>query len=86
MTRAIEHVYLINEEFNQEPLADEYRQEEPIDQPIVKAEPTVRPHKLGPDDRFIIFASEGLWDLMNNKLAVDLVKNNPRNVSAPSRE
>ncbi|KAF3338541.1 hypothetical protein FCM35_KLT17378 [Carex littledalei] len=82
VTRAIGHVYLKYEEFNRAPLPAEYIQEEPIVQPIVKAEPTVRTHQLGPDDRFIIFASDGLWDVMNNKQAADLVKNNPRNGAA----
>ncbi|MCD7456505.1 hypothetical protein HAX54_031943 [Datura stramonium] len=31
-----------------------------------------------PGDRFIIFASDGLWELLSNQKAVEIVHNNPR--------
>ncbi|KAJ1435928.1 PPM-type phosphatase domain [Sesbania bispinosa] len=36
-------------------------------------------HKLHPDDQFLIFASDGLWEQLSNQEAVDIVSNNPRN-------
>lgn len=82
-TRAIGDVYMKHNEFN---LAPHYLHGEPIAQPIVKAEPTIQTHPISPDDKFVIFASDGLWDEMDNIEAAELVRDNPRNVSAPSRD
>ncbi|KAF3338542.1 putative protein phosphatase 2C 38 [Carex littledalei] len=75
VTRAIGHVYLKYNEFNKAPLPAQYIQEEPIVQPILKAKPTVQTHQLGPDDRFVIFASHGFWDEINNEEAAAFVRN-----------
>lgn len=82
MTRAIGDVYLKHNEFNRDPLPNRFKQQQPIVRPIVKAEPTVQTYQLGPDDRFIIFASDGLWAEIDNEEAVTLVKYAPRSVSA----
>ena len=70
-------------EFNPAP---HYLHGGPIAQPIVKAEPTIQTHPIGPNDKFVIFASDGVWDEMDNIEAAELVRDNPRNVSTPSRE
>lgn len=37
-------------------------------------------HKLCPQDQFVIFASDGLWEHLSNQEAVDIVQNHPHNV------
>lgn len=35
---------------------------------------------LQPNDKFLIFASDGLWEFLSNQEAVEIVYNNPRMV------
>ena len=39
-------------------------------------EPTVFKHELSPDDKFLILASDGVWEFIENQEAVDIVKSN----------
>ncbi|XP_051952784.1 pyruvate dehydrogenase [acetyl-transferring]-phosphatase 2, mitochondrial-like [Xyrauchen texanus] len=41
--------------------------------PYLEVTPDVFTHRLRPQDRFLILASDGLWDEMNNEMAVRLV-------------
>ncbi|XP_078153124.1 putative protein phosphatase 2C 46 [Carex rostrata] len=75
VTRAIGDVYLNHNEFNKAPVPDKYRQSDLIIQPFLKAEPTIETYPLGPNDRFVIFASHGFWDQTNNEDAANIVKN-----------
>ncbi|KAI1305405.1 hypothetical protein EDD11_004996 [Mortierella claussenii] len=43
--------------------------------PYVTAKPVVRHHKLQPEDRFMIMATDGLWDKLTSEEAVQLVGN-----------
>lgn len=79
VSRSIGDAYLKNSEFNREPLLPKFRLPEPFDKPILKAEPCILVHKLYPEDRFLIFASDGLWEHLGNQEAVDIVHNCPRN-------
>lgn len=38
---------------------------------------------LQPNDKFLIFASDGLWEFLSNQEAVEIVYNNPRMVTPP---
>ncbi|KAJ4772805.1 Protein phosphatase 2C [Rhynchospora pubera] len=82
VTRSFGHLYLKSNEFNREPLEQEYRQERPIDRPILKAVPTVHTYQLEADDKFVIFASDGLWGNVTNEEAVSIVKGSPRSGAA----
>lgn len=42
------------------------------------AVPDVKWFLLGPEDEFAILASDGLWDVIQNKEAVELVQNHLR--------
>lgn len=79
VSRSIGDAYLKRSEFNREPLLSKFRLKEPFDKPILKAEPSVVQHKLQPEDSFVIFASDGLWENLSNQEAVDIVHNCPRN-------
>ncbi|KAF5788919.1 putative [Pyruvate dehydrogenase (acetyl-transferring)]-phosphatase [Helianthus annuus] len=38
-------------------------------------------HEILPEDRFVIFASDGLWEHLSNQEAVDIVQNHPNNLN-----
>uniref|UniRef100_A0A5B6ZUD0 protein-serine/threonine phosphatase n=1 Tax=Davidia involucrata TaxID=16924 RepID=A0A5B6ZUD0_DAVIN len=79
VSRSIGDAYLKKAEFNREPLLSKFRLPEPFDKPILKAEPSILVQKLYPEDQFLIFASDGLWEHLSNQEAVDIVHNCPRN-------
>uniref|UniRef100_A0A7N0U5Z2 protein-serine/threonine phosphatase n=1 Tax=Kalanchoe fedtschenkoi TaxID=63787 RepID=A0A7N0U5Z2_KALFE len=78
ISRSIGDVYLKRPEFNREPLYPKFRLREPFRQPILSAEPAVSVHPIHPLDRFIIFASDGLWEHLSNQDAADMVQNSSR--------
>ena len=42
--------------------------------PYVSFEPEIRQKELDPDDEFMIIACDGVWDVVSNQEAVDMVK------------
>ncbi|KAK3009210.1 hypothetical protein RJ639_013253 [Escallonia herrerae] len=82
VSRSIGDVYLKKAEFNREPLYAKFRLREPFRRPILSSDPSISVHQLQPDDQFLIFASDGLWEHLSNQEAVDLVQNHPRSGSA----
>ncbi|KAL3527254.1 hypothetical protein ACH5RR_011910 [Cinchona calisaya] len=82
ISRSIGDVYLKRAEFNREPLYAKFRLREPFKRPILSSDPSISVHELQPHDQFLIFASDGLWEHLNNQEAVDIVQNNPRSGSA----
>ncbi|KAI5575148.1 hypothetical protein BDE02_10G191700 [Populus trichocarpa] len=79
ISRSIGDAYLKRAEYNREPLLAKFRLPEPFNKPILKAEPTILVQKLYPEDQFLIFASDGLWEHLSNQEAVDFVHSCPRN-------
>ncbi|CAL9192645.1 unnamed protein product [Musa hybrid cultivar] len=77
ITRSIGDVYLKKAEFNREPLYAKFRLREPFKKPILSAEPSISVQPMQPQDLFLIFASDGLWEHLSNQEAVDIVHNNP---------
>ncbi|CAL9042685.1 probable protein phosphatase 2C 60 [Musa acuminata AAA Group] len=82
ISRSIGDVYLKRTEFNREPLHVKFRLREPFKKPILSSEPSITVQPLQPQDQFLIFASDGLWEHLSNQEAVDIVQNNPPNGSA----
>ncbi|BFG39348.1 hypothetical protein CerSpe_256220 [Prunus speciosa] len=82
LSRSIGDIYLKKAEFNREPLYAKFRLREPFKRPILSSEPSISVLDLQPHDRFIIFASDGLWEHLSNQEAVDIVQNHPRSGSA----
>ncbi|XP_065856470.1 probable protein phosphatase 2C 38 [Euphorbia lathyris] len=78
VARSIGDAYLKKPRFNKEPLQAKYRLSEPFYKPILSSEPSISVHKLKPEDQFLIFASDGLWEHVSNQEAVDIVQNYPR--------
>lgn len=83
VSRSIGDAYLKKSEFNKSPLLAKFRLPQPFDKPILLAEPSIQCQKLHPEDQFLIFASDGLWEHLTNQEAVDIVHNSSRNVSSP---
>ncbi|XWS59749.1 hypothetical protein CRYUN_Cryun08bG0148100 [Craigia yunnanensis] len=79
ISRSIGDAYLKKAEFNKEPLLPKFRLPESFQKPILSAEPSLLVHKLHPDDQFLIFASDGLWEHLSNQEAVKIVQTSPRN-------
>ncbi|MQM12975.1 hypothetical protein Taro_045898 [Colocasia esculenta] len=82
VSRSVGDVYLKKAEFNREPLYTKFRLREPFKKPILSADPSISVQPLQPNDQFLIFASDGLWEHLSNQEAVDLVHGHPRNGSA----
>ncbi|KAK7310305.1 hypothetical protein RJT34_07739 [Clitoria ternatea] len=79
VSRSLGDAYLKKAMFNKAPLLAKFRLPEAFEKPILKAEPTILVQKLYPQDQFLIFASDGLWEHVTNQEAVDIVINSPRN-------
>ncbi|KAG4181151.1 hypothetical protein ERO13_A10G208400v2 [Gossypium hirsutum] len=79
ISRSIGDAYLKSAEFNRDPLLPKFRVPEPFDKPILSAEPETLVQKLDPEDQFLIFASDGLWEHLSSQEAVDVVNTCPRN-------
>ncbi|CAI9091042.1 OLC1v1025961C1 [Oldenlandia corymbosa var. corymbosa] len=82
VSRSIGDAYLKRAEFNREPLLPKFRLPGTFEKPILKAEPSILVQKLYPEDQFVIFASDGLWEHLSNQEAVDIVLTCPRNVGS----
>lgn len=54
-----------------------------LKRPVMSAEPSITIRKLKPEDSFLIFASDGLWETLRDEEAVNIVSRSPRAVSTP---
>lgn len=82
VSRSIGAVYLKKPAFSDDPL---YKQSVPhveLIRSVLTAEPSIGMRKLKPHDRFLIFASDGLWEQLSDEAAVEMVFENPRAVSS----
>ncbi|XP_022745810.1 probable protein phosphatase 2C 38 isoform X1 [Durio zibethinus] len=79
ISRSIGDAYLKKAEFNKEPLLPKFRVPESFEKPILQAEPAILVQKLHPEDQFLIFASDGLWEHLGNQEAVNMVNTCSRN-------
>lgn len=50
----------------------------PLKRAVMSAEPSILIRKIRPEDLFLIFASDGLWDQLTDDEAKDIVLKNPR--------
>ncbi|GAB2218066.1 hypothetical protein Droror1_Dr00001283 [Drosera rotundifolia] len=82
ITKSIGDFYLKIPEYNREPLPAKFRLPVPFKNSILSSEPSISVHALQPQDQFIIFASDGLWEHHSNQEAVDIVQRSSHNGSA----
>lgn len=80
VSRSIGDVYMKHAHFNREPINAKFRLPEPMKMPIMSATPSILSHPIQPNDSFLIFASDGLWEHLSNEKAVEIVQNNPHAV------
>ncbi|XP_031263442.1 probable protein phosphatase 2C 68 [Pistacia vera] len=78
VSRSIGDAYLKQPEFSLDPSFPRFHLPEPIRRPVLTAEPSVYTRVLQPNDKFLIFASDGLWEHLTNQEAAEIVHNNPR--------
>ncbi|XP_017974633.1 PREDICTED: LOW QUALITY PROTEIN: probable protein phosphatase 2C 42, partial [Theobroma cacao] len=82
VSRSIGDVYMKHARYDRELINGKFRLPEPMNKPILSANPTIISHVLQPNDAFLILASDGLWEHLSNEKAVDIVHNHPRAGSA----
>ncbi|KAJ9559082.1 hypothetical protein OSB04_013696 [Centaurea solstitialis] len=78
VSRSIGDAYLKNAEFNRSPLLPRFRLPQPFSKPILSPEPSISIHEVDSKDKFLIFASDGLWEHLSNEEAVNIVYSYPR--------
>ncbi|CAK9164648.1 unnamed protein product [Ilex paraguariensis] len=78
VSRSIGDVYLKKPEFNRDPILQQFGNLVPLKRPVLSAEPSIIKRKLKPQDLFLIFASDGLWEHLSDETAVQIVLKNPR--------
>ncbi|XP_060192004.1 probable protein phosphatase 2C 78 [Lycium barbarum] len=78
VSRSIGDVYLKKPEFSRDPLFIQYGYPIPLKRAVISAEPSILIRKIRPEDLFLIFASDGLWEQLSDEAAVDIVLKNPR--------
>ncbi|XP_024991151.1 probable protein phosphatase 2C 63 isoform X2 [Cynara cardunculus var. scolymus] len=79
VSRSIGDVYLKKPEYNRNPLFHQYASPIPLKRAVMSAEPSILTRKLRPQDLFLVFASDGLWEQLSDDTVVDIVHKNPRN-------
>ncbi|KAK3227219.1 hypothetical protein Dsin_007081 [Dipteronia sinensis] len=78
VSRSIGDAYLKRPEFSLDPSFPRFHLSEPIRRPVLTAIPSINARILQPNDKFLIFASDGLWEHLTNQEAAEIVYNNPR--------
>ncbi|KAE8654864.1 putative protein phosphatase 2C 43 [Hibiscus syriacus] len=78
VSRSIGDAYLKRPEFSLDPSFPWFHLSEPIRRPVLTAEPSLCTRVLQPSDKFLIFASDGLWEHLTNQQAVEIVSSSPR--------
>ncbi|MED6137858.1 hypothetical protein PIB30_068930 [Stylosanthes scabra] len=78
VSRSIGDAYLKRPEFSFDPSFPRFHLPDPIRRPVLTAEPSVCSRVLQPTDKFLIFASDGLWEHLTNQEAVEIVHKSPR--------
>ncbi|KAJ4820150.1 Phosphatase 2C family protein [Rhynchospora pubera] len=78
VSRSIGDVYLKKPEISRDPQFQQSIPPVPLKRPVMTSVPSIRVRKLQPQDTFVIFASDGLWEQLSDENAVDIVFNNPR--------
>ncbi|KAI3926940.1 hypothetical protein MKX01_032855 [Papaver californicum] len=78
VSRSIGDAYLKRPEFSLDPSFPRFRLTEPLGRPVLSAVPSIYTRAVRPQDKFLIFASDGLWEHLTNQEAVDIVHKSPR--------
>ena len=81
VSHAIGDFYLKLQEFQDAPLHAKFRLPVPLREAALSSEPTLLRRTLNPhSDKFVVLASDGLYEYLDNQETVDLVNKYPREV------
>ena len=80
MSRSIGDVYLKKPQLNKDLCFSHGGVAISFKKPVLSAEPSLHEKVLSMEDRFLIFASDGLWEHLTDQDAVDVVQKGSRNV------
>jgi pyruvate dehydrogenase phosphatase len=80
VSRSIGDVYLKHAKYNTDQIKPKFRLPESFSKPLLSADPSIISRDLEPNDCFIIFASDGLWEHLSNQEAVEIVHSHQRAV------
>ncbi|XP_051146633.1 probable protein phosphatase 2C 63 [Andrographis paniculata] len=78
VSRSIGDIYLKRPDFQRDPIFQHHVNFIPMKRPLLTAEPSIITRQLQPQDLFIIFATDGLWEQLSDEEAVQMVSKNPR--------
>ncbi|KAL1550023.1 [pyruvate dehydrogenase (acetyl-transferring)]-phosphatase [Salvia divinorum] len=78
VSRSIGDAYLKRPEFSLDPSFPRFHLPQPLQRPVLRADPSIVTRRISGNDKFLIFASDGLWEFLTNQEAVEIVHNNPR--------
>ncbi|XP_075520828.1 putative protein phosphatase 2C 63 [Primulina tabacum] len=78
VSRSIGDIYLKKPEFHRDPIFQQCGTLVPMKRPLLSAVPSILTRKIKPQDLFLIFASDGLWEHLTDDAAVQLVSKYPR--------
>ncbi|KAK6117523.1 hypothetical protein DH2020_048743 [Rehmannia glutinosa] len=78
VSRSIGDAYLKMPEFALDPSFPRFHLPEPLRRPVLRSDPAMFTRDLQQKDKFVIFASDGLWEHLTNQEAVEIVHSNPR--------
>lgn len=78
VSRSIGDVYLKKPELSRDPLFQQHVCPVSLKRAVITAEPSIKVRQIQQQDLFVIFASDGLWEQLTDKAAVDIVFKNPR--------
>ncbi|XP_073292619.1 probable protein phosphatase 2C 63 [Primulina huaijiensis] len=78
VSRSIGDVFLKKPEFHIDPTFQQHGNLVPMKRPLLSAVPSILTRKLKPQDLFLIFASDGLWEHLTDDAAVQIVSKYPR--------
>lgn len=78
VSRSIGDAYLKKQEFALDSSFPRFNLSEPLRRPVLTAEPSLFTRVIRPQDKFLIFASDGLWEQLSNQEAAEIVYRNPR--------
>lgn len=78
VSRTIGDAYLKKPEFALDPSLTRFHLTEPLCRPVLTAQPSTYTRAILPQDKFVIFASDGLWEHLSNQQAVEIVHDHPR--------
>ncbi|EPS73434.1 hypothetical protein M569_01321, partial [Genlisea aurea] len=78
VSRSIGDAYLKSPEFALDESFPRFHLSEAVKEPVLRSDPATLSRELQMHDKFLIVASDGLWEHLTNQEAVDIVHNSPR--------